>query len=171
MLGLIGIGAGQQHGPFGALAEGGPDLLSVDDPLVAIAHRGGGQRGHIGTSPGLGEQLAPTLLAGHQRRQQMALGFVAGPLLDGGCGQRQARTTGHMGNFPQVQQRERPGGIRARQTTAAMVDGVVGCDPSGPPEDAHDLASVDGVAQTSQGLLIAATGGVDPGRRQDRGEQ
>ena len=58
-----------------------PDLLAVDDELVAVAFRPGGQPGEIAAGAGLGEQLAPDLLAAEQRRE-VALSLVVGPGVD-----------------------------------------------------------------------------------------
>ena len=38
VLRLVGVGAGDEHPPLGEVGERGPDLLAVDDPLVAVAH-------------------------------------------------------------------------------------------------------------------------------------
>ena len=38
VLGLFGIGARHEHAPVGQVRQSIPDLLSVDDPLIAIAH-------------------------------------------------------------------------------------------------------------------------------------
>src|SRR4029450_5537541 len=46
-----------------------PDLLPVDDPLVAVAHGAGPQPGEIGAGTGLAEQLAPPLAAAQERRE------------------------------------------------------------------------------------------------------
>ena len=51
-------------------ALGGPHLLAVDDPVVAVADRAGGQRRQVGAGARLAEQLAPDLLAGPQRPQE-----------------------------------------------------------------------------------------------------
>ena len=68
LLGL-GIGAGEDHAEAGGVGQGRPDLLAVEDPLVAVALGPGRQAGHVGSGAGLGEQLAPDLLAGEQRAQ------------------------------------------------------------------------------------------------------
>jgi hypothetical protein len=40
-----------------------PDLLAVDDPVVAVLFRARAQAGDVGSPGGLGEQLAPDLFA------------------------------------------------------------------------------------------------------------
>ena len=49
--------------PSSRVGAAGPDLRAVDDVLVAVAHRSGRQAGQVGAGVGLGEQLAPDLLA------------------------------------------------------------------------------------------------------------
>ena len=61
-----------------------PDLRPVDDVLVAIPDGPAGKAGQVGAGVGLGEQLAPHLLAAEDRRQ------VAGVLL-GGAGEEDRR--------------------------------------------------------------------------------
>ncbi len=56
--------AGEQQEEIGMLGAGGPDLLAVDDVVVALAHRGGAQvervgaRGRFGDAEGLQAQIA-----------------------------------------------------------------------------------------------------------------
>ncbi len=76
MLGHVGIGAREQQTPAGTVRQAGPDLLPVDDPVVAVGHRRGGQTGQVGARARLGEQLAPDVLGGGQRAQQVPLHFV-----------------------------------------------------------------------------------------------
>ena len=77
VLGLLRVGSGDQHPPPGNMGQRGPDLLAVDDPLVAIAHGPGGKPGHIGTGTGLAEQLAPDLLTRVHGAQEALLLLVA----------------------------------------------------------------------------------------------
>ena len=44
----IGIGAHRKPDIFGLVAAGGPQLLAIDDPVVAVADRAGAQRREIG---------------------------------------------------------------------------------------------------------------------------
>ena len=59
----VGIGAGQEHADVGDLRARRPHLLPVDDPLVAVTHRRGGEAGEVGPGAGLAEELAPRLAA------------------------------------------------------------------------------------------------------------
>src|SRR5579871_328310 len=54
----------------------GPDLLAVDDPVVALLLGAGAQARDVGAAGGLGEQLAPDFLAGGKLRQIAALGLL-----------------------------------------------------------------------------------------------
>ena len=58
------VGAGEQHHPVGDLREAGPDLLAVDDVVVAVLHGPGLERREVRARVGLGVALAPDLLAG-----------------------------------------------------------------------------------------------------------
>src|SRR5664279_765010 len=49
-----------------------PDLLAIDDPVIALFLSAGAQARDIGTAGGFGEQLAPDLFAGGELRQIMA---------------------------------------------------------------------------------------------------
>ena len=64
VLGHVGVGAGDEHAEVGDLAARGPHLLTVDDPLVAVAARPCVETGEVGAGAGLAEELAPRLLAG-----------------------------------------------------------------------------------------------------------
>ena len=59
MLRGVGIGAGEQEDVVGVLRLGGPDLLPVDDPLVAVELGPGLERGEVAAGIRLGEPLAP----------------------------------------------------------------------------------------------------------------
>ena len=72
-LGAFGIAAGDDDAPVGEVRAGGPDLLAVDDPVVAVAHRARAQAGEVGAGGRLGEELAPDLLARQRLRRVAAL--------------------------------------------------------------------------------------------------
>ena len=60
----VGIGAGEEHADVGDLRARRPHLLPVDDPLVAVRDRRGGEAGEVGAGARLAEELAPRLAAG-----------------------------------------------------------------------------------------------------------
>ena len=84
MLGGVYIGAGQQQSPAGFVGQAGPDLLTVDHPIVSIEHCRGGQTRQIRPCPRLGEQLAPDVLGGGQRSQEELLDLVGLGMLTNG---------------------------------------------------------------------------------------
>ena len=47
VLGLVRIGPGHQHPPPRHMGQRRPDLLAVDDPLVAVTDRPARQAGHV----------------------------------------------------------------------------------------------------------------------------
>ena len=77
VLGHLPVGPGQQHPAVGVLGPRGPHLLAVDRPAAAVVHRPGLRAGQVRPGPGLGEELAPQLLAAHQRGQEPGLLLLA----------------------------------------------------------------------------------------------
>ena len=69
----LGVGAGEHEAPVGGVGFAGPDLLAVDDPLVAVEGGPGGQRGEVGAGVGLGVALAPAVLPREDAGQVVAL--------------------------------------------------------------------------------------------------
>src|SRR3972149_393423 len=67
-------GPRHEHHPVSQLRDGGPALLAVHHPAVAVLDRARLQRGEVAPGIGLGVALAPDLLAGEH------LGGIA-PLL------------------------------------------------------------------------------------------
>ena len=61
---LLGrVGAHQAEDPVGLVGVGGPDLLAVDQVMVALVLRLGLQTGEVGPGAGFGVALAPAGLA------------------------------------------------------------------------------------------------------------
>ncbi len=77
MLRLVEVGSCEEDAEVAVVGSRGPHLLPVDDPLVAVSHRSGGQPGEIAPCARLAEELAPHLVAAQGGRQ------VAPPLLFG----------------------------------------------------------------------------------------
>ena len=67
--GCSGVGPGNDDAAVGDMGQRGPDLLSVDDPLIAITNGSHLQAGDIGPGARFGEHLAPDLV----RRNEIAL--------------------------------------------------------------------------------------------------
>ena len=90
-----GIGPGQENPPPRLVRHARPDLLTVDDPLVAVAQGGGAEAGQIRPRPGLTEELAPELLVGEGGPQPAPLELfrseIRGSLLQLGERRRSSR--------------------------------------------------------------------------------
>ena len=71
--GQLGVGAGDEDAEPGVLGAAGPDLLAVDDELVAVADGPGAEVGEVAAAARLGEQLAPELLAAEDRPEVAVL--------------------------------------------------------------------------------------------------
>ena len=94
MLRGVGRRAGDQHAEVGRLTERRPHLLAVDDPLVAVQLRPGGEPGQVRARPRLAEQLAPGRPAGddvQDQRVDLLGGAVVG---DRRSGQQQSEAVG-----------------------------------------------------------------------------
>jgi hypothetical protein len=71
VLGHVRIRTRDQDAALRLVRHRRPDLLAVDDPVVAVPHRPGREAGEIRAGPGFAEQLAPHLLA-HPEWSQVA---------------------------------------------------------------------------------------------------
>jgi hypothetical protein len=60
---VVGAGADQQLAVVGHLGVRGPDLGAGDDVVVAVPHGPGPHGGQVAAGVGLGEPLAPDLVA------------------------------------------------------------------------------------------------------------
>ena len=84
VLGHVDVGAGDQLAPGREQGAGAPDLLPVDDPLVAVTDGPAAQVRQVGAGAGLGEQLAAQLSGGEERRHVLRLLLVGAPRHDRG---------------------------------------------------------------------------------------
>ena len=73
MLRRIGVRAAEHVQPVGVRAEGHPDLLAVQHPLVAVADGPGPHAAEIGARLRLAEPLPPHLVAGHDAGKEARL--------------------------------------------------------------------------------------------------
>ena len=91
----VGIGAGQQEAVVGELGLGGPHLLAVDDPLVAVEHGRRLERGEVRAgvrarrSPGTSD-ISPV----EDLRQELLLLLLGAPLQDRRPDERVAEEVG-----------------------------------------------------------------------------
>ena len=75
--GTLGVGAREQEAPVGDVGVAGPDLVTVDHVVVAVACRGRAQRREIGSGVGLAEALAPAFAPADQAGKEALLDRVA----------------------------------------------------------------------------------------------
>src|ERR687897_136731 len=94
VLGLVGVGAGDEHAQIGDVATGGPDLLAGDDPLFAILLGPALQPRQVGPGSGLAEELAPASLPGDDVAQVARLLVVVSVNHDRRAGEHQAEAAG-----------------------------------------------------------------------------
>ena len=73
-----GDGPRRHHDEVGRAAVGDERLGAVEDPVVAVAHRGGLERGEVGAAGRLGHADRGEQLAGAERRQPARLLLVVG---------------------------------------------------------------------------------------------
>src|SRR6185312_6129656 len=71
----IAAGAHEQIEPIGIMRAGGPDLVAVDDELVALDHGFGAETAQIGARARLGIALRPDHFAGARLMQMLRLLF------------------------------------------------------------------------------------------------
>ena len=84
MLGHVPRGAHGTQGEVREVSPRAPDLLSIDDVVVAVALCGGQQTGQIGAPARLGEQLQPHFLTGQDAAQVRRLLLVGTKPCQGG---------------------------------------------------------------------------------------
>ena len=77
MLRRVRVGAGDQHAVVRDLRARRPDLLPVDDELVAVALGACLQARQVGARAGLAEQLAPGMIADEDGADEASLQLVA----------------------------------------------------------------------------------------------
>ena len=136
----VGIGAGQEHADVGDLRARRPDLLPVDDPLVAVLDRRGGEAGEVGAGAGLAEELAPRLAAGDGVADVALLLLVGAVHRD--RGRREQRAEPHR----RAQRPELVDGlldadaVLTREALAVPVGGKCGERPPGAAEPVPPLA-------------------------------
>ncbi len=73
------VGAGQHQAPVGHIGVAGPDLVPVEDVVLAVLveHGGSGQRRQVRARAGFGEALAPALGAVDHPGQEALLDLLA----------------------------------------------------------------------------------------------
>src|SRR5215472_14566633 len=79
----VGIGARPQKAPVGEMRARGPDLLPIDDKMVALVDGAGAQAREIGSCIRLGIALAPDLVGAQDARQVAPLLLLGAPMDQG----------------------------------------------------------------------------------------
>ena len=83
VLRCVGVGPGEDEDVVGEMAGRRPDLLAVDDPLVAVEDGPAAEVAEVGPGVGLRVALAPQVLAGQDPGQVVGLLLVGPPHLQG----------------------------------------------------------------------------------------
>src|SRR3546814_889470 len=73
VLGHLAVGADQAEDPVRLVGIGGPDLLAIDQPMVALVFAFRLERGEVAARPRLRIALAPAYLAARDLRQEAEL--------------------------------------------------------------------------------------------------
>ena len=135
---VLGPGAHQQLAEVGHLGVRRPDLLPRDDVLVAVAHGPGAQRRQVAPGAGLGEPLAPHLVAAQDGGEEPGP-LLGGPLHDhGGPGVQQAHEVHpHVGGVGPLELLEVDELLDGARAPAAALDGPV--DARVPGVEEHPL--------------------------------
>ena len=94
MLGQLRRCSGDEHCQVRGLAEGGPDLLTVHDPFLAVLDGSGRETCQIRAGPRLAEELAPGALTGHDVAHVAVDLFLRAVIGDRGCGEHQPQAHG-----------------------------------------------------------------------------
>ncbi len=76
----VRVGAAQDEDPVREVAGRRPDLLAVDDPLVAVEHRSGTEVAEIAAGARFAVPLTPTVVAGQDPRDEVLLLLVGPPV-------------------------------------------------------------------------------------------
>jgi len=135
-------GAADQVAEVGEFAEARPDFLAVDDPLVAVAHGRGGQRGKVAACVGFAHADAPRGVAAQHVGQESFLLFARAVAEEGrahlSIGEPHAgnRRTGGNHLFSDDQ------AVDGRASGAAVFDGPCHADEAFAPEFARELLRV-----------------------------
>ena len=127
----VGIGPGHEDAPVADPPAGAPHLLTVDDETVAVLFSAGGERGQVAAGTGLGEQLAPHLLA-PQGRAQVALALLRrAEAQDAAAGQHQTDHVEHRRHAGGGALLDPGRGVLDGQPAAAVLDRPVQPGPAG----------------------------------------
>src|SRR6185312_13243037 len=119
--GRIRVGAGEQEAVVGVVAAGGPHLLAVDHPLVAVEYGRRLQRGQVGAAVRLAEALAPAHRAVEDARQELLLLLLGPPLQDGRADESVAEEVGAQWSLQPGELLGEDDALHRRQALAAVL--------------------------------------------------
>ena len=124
VLGDVGVRARHNEPERRDVRQRGPDLLSVEKPLLAVALGAGRQPGDVRSRTGLAEQLAPDLLVREEWTEVALLLFGRAVSGDGGRAHAVADGVAHPRHrgATRAQPRLRPLLFRRRQAEAARAE-------------------------------------------------
>ena len=166
MLGLVGIGAGDEQAPPRHVGERRPHLLAVHHPLLAVAHGTSRQRRDVRAGAWLAEQLTPDLLVlGHGFEKALLL-LVGAPMHDRGPAHADADDVERARHLVAVELVVDDLGLVAGEAEEAIFGRPGGRGPSGRTQPSAPVGVVDLSPHLTELLLVAALDGIDPGRRQ-----
>ena len=117
----VRVGAGQHEDVVGEAGLGGPDLLAVDDPLVAVQLGLGLEPGEVGAGIGLGEALAPGDLPAEDLGDELLLLLLGPPLQDRGADEGVAEEVGPHRGAGAVELLGQDDGVHRGQAPAAVL--------------------------------------------------
>ena len=160
MLGRGGIGADQAEDPVGLVGIAGPDLLAVDQPMIALVLAFGLQAGEVGAGARLGIALAPAYLAAGDLGQIMLLLRLAAIFEQGRAEHRDAEAHQRIAGADPRHLLLQYLGLGRRQPAAAIFDRPIGHGPAARGHDLHPLflrvALEDGIAAAPAGVAFVA---------------
>ena len=134
-----------------------PDLLPVDDPLVAILFRLGLEPGEVAAGHRLAEQLAPCLLPGDDVTDVAVDLFLRAMHRDRRCRQQQSEPAGRRERTVFRDQFGDPVGVVPRQVLAERVSGSDGADQPARPSRFHHSATLRSGSQFSSSQVCSSS--------------
>ena len=130
MLRRVGIGATKNEHVVSDETLGGPNLLAVDNPLVAVKHSLCAEVGEIGTGIGLTEALTPSDGARKNLGKEFLLLLFGTPLENGWADKRVAEEVGAHRCAGICEFFCHHNGLHGGETLAAVLGGPRGADPT-----------------------------------------
>jgi hypothetical protein len=144
---LAGVGAHQAEAHVGPLAAGGPDLLAVDQEVVALVLGLGLQRGEVGAGARLGEALAPAHFLPGDGADVLLLLLLVAVLEQGRAEHHRAHAADRVPGADAVHLLLQHARLGRREAAAAVGLGQVGT-----PQPLSPMALVQALMSASSGF-------------------